>query len=163
MRRLIVTTAAFIILPWAALGAPRQACPAAKLKLQNCDLRLGPYQIRVWKDKFSVRDKFRRSLSDLPFKDAEWVEVSVQELGNRTFLEFVVWNPPAGEGEVQSKNWYVYELTNERAALKLVQLVQRRKKVDENRYKYDRLEKFGLRLENKKVVWQAAKEKGHIE
>lgn len=149
------------------LEPSRQTCPARKLKLRDCHLSLGVHKVQVWSDKIFVQDEFNRSLTELPLKEAEWIEVTLQELGGRKFLEFVAWDAPQGQGDVASKKWYVYEIQKEHAILRLEKLVQRRKKVDEKRFHYDRLEKFGLSAEKAKpgykVKWSVAREKGYIE
>src|SRR5690606_5740411 len=96
---------------WARkLERPRTACKAVKLKLKNCHLQLGSYKVQVWNDKIFVHDGVHRAMTDLALKDSEWVEVSLQELAGRRFLEFVAWDLPQGESAVESKKWFVYEL-----------------------------------------------------
>jgi hypothetical protein len=147
----------------------RQACPAAKLKLRDCKLQIGIYKIQVWKEKFLIQDEFNRGMVDLPLKDSEWVEVSVQELGGKFYLEFIAWDAATGESEVASKKWYVYEIQGATLALRLEKLIQRRKSLGNDRFKYDRLEKYGLRVlgkaadKKRKVEWTVAREKGFLE
>lgn len=140
-----------------------QKCPPAKLKLRDCHLQLGVHKVQVWNDKIFVQDEFKRGLVDLPLNDAEWVEVSMTSLASRSFLQFIAWDLPQGQGEVASKKWYVYELKGNDAILLLEKLVQRRKRIDEKRFKYDKAEKFGLSVDGKKVKWYVAKEKGVFE
>lgn len=171
MKKLLLTILAPMFI-WSSaawprkLEMPRTACKAAKLKLKNCHLKLGPYKIQVWKDKIFIHDGIRRSIKDLPLKEGEWVEVSLQKLRRRHFLEFVAWDLPKGEGAVESKRWYVFEFVGEHAHFRLEKVVQRRKRVGENKFHFDRLEKYGLRGEgkrkNQKVKWYVGRENGYL-
>jgi hypothetical protein len=162
MLKLLLTTVAFALAASGKTKSP-QICASAKLKLKDCQLQVGQHKVHVFQDKILLQDEFDRGMADLPLKDAEWIEVAVRDLNKRHFLEFTAWDAPQGQGEVSAKKWYVYELKGTQANKVLEKLIQRRKRVDGGRFKYDRLEKHSLSVENKKVKWTAAHEKGFLE
>lgn len=163
MLRLFMTTLAFIsLLATSSFAKDVTQCSSPKLKLRDCRLQVGKRKIHVWNNKILIQDEFERGMTDLALTNAEWTTVKASQLGSRLFLEFVAWGAPQGEGEVAAKKWYVYEINGPSAALRAEKLVQRRKRVDENKFKYDKAEKFGLKLEGDKVFWTLGKEKGSI-
>lgn len=141
-----------------------KVCGRTALQLKNCYLDLSPYSVRIWKQKISVSDKVARSLVDLPLtgEKVEWVTGRLKKLNGVFFLEWVAWEEPSAQSDIQTKNWYVYRLDKEKAALILTKPIVKRIKMEQGKPKSDHDIEFGIRIEKKVPSWFMGKEKGSL-
>jgi hypothetical protein len=163
MRFLILTIKITLAVASCALAAEAatKTCSKKELALKNCTIILKPYKISFWKEKFSISNGIGRSLVDLPLiqEKTEWDTIRFSTLGSARFVEFVAWQEPNAT-DIQTKMWYVYEVHDEQATLKLEKSLYKRLLVQDAKAKNDRPKKFGLKLVKKEVHWFIDREKG---
>ena len=137
------------------------SCRARDLKNKNCYLSLDKNRVQVWKDKIFLNDLVERDTKSIALGD--WQFVKAQKISGRWFLEIGLWGPPLGVGEVESLWWQVYEIKNGQYVKHIEKLIQKRKKITDTRFKYDKLANYGLREQKKKIYWHVNYDKGSIE
>jgi hypothetical protein len=163
MRFLILTIKIILAVVSCTLAAEAasKTCSKKELALKNCTIAMKPYKISFWREKFSVSNGIGRSLVDLPLiqEKTEWDTIRFTTLGTARFVEFIVWQEPDAT-DIQTKMWYVYEVHDEQATLKLEKPLYKRLLVKDAKAKNDRPKKFGLELVKKEVHWFLDREKG---
>jgi hypothetical protein len=141
-------------------------CSLKKLELKDCHLEIAGNKIQVWNDKIFLNTKTDRDIQIL-VPNVEWIFVEAKLLAGRPLLELGLWATTAGESEVESLFWSVYEIKDDKLHLHLTKNIQKRKKVilgeaSKAKYKYDRLAKYGLEIKNKKIQWHVGRDKGFL-
>jgi hypothetical protein len=152
-------------------------CTKKDLTQKNCSLILGKNHVQFWKDKILFNDHISRDIKNIQKTEvpgevasknsAEWAFISPKKMKDRWFIEFANWSLPQGTAEVESLEWFVYEIKNEatvNASLELLleKIIRKRKKISKDRYKYDKMIEHQWRLMNKKFVWSVGHEKGSL-
>jgi hypothetical protein len=157
---------AFTNLAWAGKENETLICAKKNLQLKNCLMKLGSNRVKAWQGKLFLNDMIERDSISIDqietdqTKAVEWQFFKAQKLNNRWFIELGLWGPPVGEGAIESLWWVVIEIREGQFVKRLEKLIQKRKKMGEDKYKYDAKFKHELSAKNKKVHWMVHKEKG---
>lgn len=81
-------------------------------------------------------------------QDVEWERAELEFINDRPILQLWLWDGGVGEANVQSMNWFVYEMKDRKATLLARGVVRKRRRVgegDESRFVYDAWQKHYLK------------------
>lgn len=147
------------------------SCSRLELDRQDCTLNLGPMHVDLHLNKWTLHDPKHLAVHDLPTGENTviWNRGKLWQAGERYFLEFAAWSPPAGEPSLETLTWYVLEVQEGTPQIHVQETIQRRRRVvnssadrtpaaapkvpEEPKFQMDPLEKHGLKVEAKKLHW----------
>jgi hypothetical protein len=141
-----------------------QVCSKRGILLKDCSFTLGQNKIHVWKNKIFLTNSTARDVQPLSFaaeleKDlVGWSFAKTHEQNGRYFVEISIWSLPAGQSDVESLMWSVYEIDHDHILKKIEKLIQKRKKIKDSNYKYDKLSKFGIGCQKSNAKIQSNKQ-----
>ncbi|MEQ1663860.1 MAG: hypothetical protein ABL927_00630 [Bdellovibrionales bacterium] len=180
-KKIFLPSFIFLLLTCGAIASgstqDKLLCTKKDLTLKNCSLVLGKNHVQFWKDKILFNDHISRDIKNIQKTEgpgeataknsAEWAFIFPKKMKDRWFIEFANWSQPQGTAEVESLEWFVYEIKNEasvHASLELLleKIIRKRKKISKDRYKYDKMIEHQWHLMNKKFVWSVGHEKGSL-
>lgn len=175
---LVANAVVFAESPQGGQNSVGKSCSEKDLKRWDCRLQLGKAVVHVTKQKILLSDGVWRAVDDIPMdKIQEWDQVRLQKLGSRLFLILSFWDEGQGETKIQSRIWWVVEISGVTTSVKVKQLAQRRTAVSEKKadgdtvkpggvgptYIMDKAEPTELKLVKGEVVWRVGREHGVIE
>lgn len=133
---------------WAKAGSnPARPieCAVQDLRQKDCLLRLKNLKVRLSAQKILIDNGTWKTLRDLPLvgEGTEWQRVRLMELHRRPLIDLLIWEAPAGPLQFQKLQWFVFEIREAAAELKLKRAVKARSAGDVK--VEDQPPKFGLK------------------
>ncbi|MCB0343005.1 MAG: hypothetical protein H6626_09840 [Pseudobdellovibrionaceae bacterium] len=139
-------------------------CDPHELSTKNCHIQMGTYQLHVREKKIHINNGTWRAVENMPDlgEKVEWAGVQLRKMGQRSFVEVQAWDTPSNEASISSLHWMVFELQGVKWLQKLDKIVQKRRKLQDGQYSYDKKSDFGLRPHSKanQIHWYMSDEKG---
>lgn len=130
-------------------------CSPTELNLKNCSISSRSLELNIHEKEARVNNGIWHHLRTLePLEGAQtWQSLGLRPIQNKLFLQAKVWhNSKVLEG-IEHLRWLVWEIEGTELNLKINEIIQRRKKIKEDQYITDPLEKHGIKIKDKKIIW----------
>lgn len=138
-------------------------CSPTELNLKNCSLSHRELELNFNKSDVRVNNGVWHHLRHLKSleKNQQWHSLGIRAFNQRVFLQAKVWVSSEVIDSIEHLKWLVWEVSGTELNLKINEVIQKRKKIEEDKYITDPLEKHGIKptKANKLKWWYKSEQK----
>lgn len=129
MCRILMITAILLFTSGAFAKRDKPTCQGKEIRIRDCELRAGPYTLRLLADSISWNDSTWRKVDPIPLRGegTSWEKINVQLNNGILVLQLWIWDKPVGENQVQSLNWYVTSIDQQKFSVLASGTVRKRR------------------------------------
>jgi hypothetical protein len=143
----------------ASAVSKHSSCSKDELHLKTCNLQEGSLHLDIQAPKMIVHDGSSVHVTVVPkaVETGDWKSVRFYKLGERVWLEFLVWVLTPEKLPVRDLHWVVAEVRSAKCNFVIDEIVQH-----DSSGKLEKPLPYTLKLQNRNVVWQAGLKSGIV-